>query len=107
MVTGTIRFYLASGSARLGRSGSLILQRMKPSLHLAGLDRCKEKLRMITYQKTNAADFTQEAIKVRYTAKTQISGGRRADVFATVSPENEHIVRWLGASASIIILFPR
>src|SRR5260370_40807313 len=36
---------------------------------------------MTTYQKTNAvADSTQEVMKVRYTAKTHTSGGRRGGV---------------------------
>src|ERR1700687_1063742 len=36
---------------------------------------------MTTYQKTNAvAGSTQEAMKVRYTAKTHTSGGRRGGV---------------------------
>ena len=36
---------------------------------------------MTTYQKTNAiAGSTQEAIKVRYTAKTHTSGGRRGGI---------------------------
>jgi lipoyl-dependent peroxiredoxin len=36
---------------------------------------------MTSYQNTNAvADSTQEAVKVRYTAKTHTSGGRRGGV---------------------------
>ncbi len=36
---------------------------------------------MTTYQKTNAiSGSTQEGIKVRYTAKTHTSGGRRGGV---------------------------
>ena len=37
----------------------------------------------------------------------QLAKSFGADVFATVSPEKEHIVRSLGPSALIIILFPR
>jgi osmotically inducible protein OsmC len=41
----------------------------------------RRKIRMTTYQETNAvADSTQEAVKVRYTAKTHTSGGRRGGV---------------------------
>jgi osmotically inducible protein OsmC len=51
----------------------------------AGCDRCSEKngeeLRMTIFQETNAgAKSTQEDIKVRYTAKTHTSGGRRGGV---------------------------
>jgi osmotically inducible protein OsmC len=35
---------------------------------------------MTTYQKTNAVAATQEDVKVRYTAKTHTSGGRRGGV---------------------------
>src|ERR1700726_4475261 len=39
------------------------------------------EIRMTSYQNTNAvADSTQEAVKVRYTAKTHTSGGRRGGV---------------------------
>jgi lipoyl-dependent peroxiredoxin len=38
----------------------------------------RRKIRMTTYQKTNAvAGSTQEVMNVRYTAKTHTSGGRR------------------------------
>jgi osmotically inducible protein OsmC len=51
------------------------------SLHLAGFDRRPEKKRMTTYQEINAAArSTQDDIKVRYTAKTHTSGGRRGGV---------------------------
>src|SRR3984893_13317606 len=41
----------------------------------------RRKIRMSTYQKTNAAaDSAQEGITVRYTAKTHTSGGRRGGV---------------------------
>jgi hypothetical protein len=45
------------------------------SLHLAGFDRRTEKIKMSTYQETNAgAGSTQEVMKVQYTAKTHTSG---------------------------------
>ena len=54
----------------------------------AGFDRCSEKngeerrrIRMTAFQETNAvARSTQEDMKVRYTAKTHTSGGRRGGV---------------------------
>jgi Ohr subfamily peroxiredoxin len=52
---------------------------------LAGVDRRTEKkrrkIRMTTYQETNAgARTSEEDMKVRYTAKTHTSGGRRGGV---------------------------
>jgi len=52
---------------------------------LAGVDRRTEKkrrkIRMTTYQETNAGARTgEEDMKVRYTAKTHTSGGRRGGV---------------------------
>jgi osmotically inducible protein OsmC len=50
-------------------------------LHLVGVDRRMEKKGMTTYQEINAAArSTQDEIKVRYTAKTHTSGGRRGGV---------------------------
>src|SRR5258707_12506315 len=41
----------------------------------------RRKIRMTTYQETNVvAGYTQENMKVRYTAKTHTSGGRRGGV---------------------------
>jgi Ohr subfamily peroxiredoxin len=52
---------------------------------VAGFDRCSKKngeeLRMTTFQENNAvARSSQEGNKVRYTAKTHTSGGRRGGV---------------------------
>jgi osmotically inducible protein OsmC len=52
---------------------------------VAGFDRCSEKkrrtTRMTTFQETNAETrFSQDNVKVRYTAKTHTSGGRRGGV---------------------------
>src|SRR3954465_6143703 len=48
---------------------------------VAGFDRRTEKIRMTSYQKANAvAGLTPELMKVRYTAKTHTSGGRRGGV---------------------------
>src|SRR6266481_3226224 len=48
------------------------------SPHLPVLTGARRKIRMTTYQKTNAvAGSTQEVMNVRYTAKTHTSGGRR------------------------------
>jgi lipoyl-dependent peroxiredoxin len=45
------------------------------------LTRVRRKIRMTTYQETDAvAGSTQEAMKVRYTAKTHTLGGRRGGV---------------------------
>jgi osmotically inducible protein OsmC len=66
-----------------GRYGSLVLQHMNRNcpLHLVGVDRRMEKKGMTTYQEINAAArSTQDEIKVRYTAKTHTSGGRRGGV---------------------------
>jgi hypothetical protein len=56
---------------------------MKILIHytLPVLTGARRKIRMTTYEKTNApAGSTQEDIKVRYTAKTHTLGGRRGGV---------------------------
>jgi Ohr subfamily peroxiredoxin len=56
---------------------------VKLSIHCAlpGFDRRRKKIRMTTYQKTNqVTGSTEEVMKVKYTAKTHTSGGRRGGV---------------------------